>query len=56
MEWGDPADCGMYPSFALVQAGYVYRTKMLMCNADYKIYEQVVNATHRFTNIFYNVE
>ncbi|KAJ5312711.1 hypothetical protein PENANT_c007G05636 [Penicillium antarcticum] len=23
---------------------------------DYKIYEQVVNATHRFTSIFYNVE
>ncbi|KAJ5757639.1 uncharacterized protein N7511_006333 [Penicillium nucicola] len=25
-------------------------------DCDYKIYEQVVNATHRFTNIFYNVE
>ncbi|KAJ5558320.1 hypothetical protein N7535_008533 [Penicillium sp. DV-2018c] len=25
-------------------------------DCDYKIYEQVVNATHRFTNIFYSVE
>ncbi|KAJ5782396.1 hypothetical protein N7457_004170 [Penicillium paradoxum] len=25
-------------------------------DCDFKIYEQVVNATHRFTPIFYNVE
>jgi hypothetical protein len=52
MDWGNPAECGMF-FFSLVWAwdgmGWDGLTSV-----DYKIYEQVVDVTHRFKSIFYD--
>jgi hypothetical protein len=58
-DWGNPSDCGK--SFFLFHSrerfGLVLLILMLMsCPTDYKIYEQVVEATHRFKSIFYDAE
>lgn len=45
MDWGDPADCGM---FAL----HIQNTGA--DEKDYKIYEKVVEATHKLKPIFYD--
>lgn len=51
VDWGNPADCGMCCLFPFAWRPWVL---IYLCNADYSIYEQAVNATHLCTRIFYN--
>lgn len=53
-DWGNPADCGEFLSLWLLQLKMTRLTCVLFL--DYKIYEEVVKATHEHRSIFYDAE
>lgn len=59
-DWGNPADCGVY-IFLLVFSLLLpihscspMKIKRMLMKIDYKIYEKLVDVTHRYPQIFYD--